>query len=148
MKDPIVEAVCNDLRARSEIGVLKYDITLDKAIDANSVLYWLQHTYEETLDTANYLKCVIESMRRGRPLTTPDTDYEKILNAELSVFANSDDTRTREDDGYLDCLKTLKARLHNTTPIETCIYPNCSCAVSFPAGYVPGLTSCPRSGTV
>lgn len=145
--DPIVDAVCADLQARSAVGIQKYGLTLSAAIDTNSLMYWLQHAYEETLDRANYLKAAIESMRRGRPLTTPDTDYEKVLNAELSTFPADVEELDPRDQGYLDALKVLKARLHNMTPTATCTYPSCSCPVSFPAGFKPGLTSCPRSGT-
>lgn len=57
MTDPVVEAVRADLLARSERGQDKYGVTLDR--DDLSLRDWLQHAYEETLDTANYLKAAI-----------------------------------------------------------------------------------------
>lgn len=61
MKDPIVEMVCLDLIARSEVGIRKYKTTL--ARNDMELKDWLQHAYEETLDKANYLKAAIESIR-------------------------------------------------------------------------------------
>lgn len=57
--DPIVEAVCNDLLRRSELGINKYGKTLDRT--DLSLRDWLQHAYEENLDLCNYLKrCIVE----------------------------------------------------------------------------------------
>lgn len=57
MIDTVVEAVREDLLRRSQIGIAKYGVTLDRT-DLN-LRDWLQHTYEETLDAANYLKRTI-----------------------------------------------------------------------------------------
>lgn len=53
-KDPIVEAVRQDLLTRSQVGLKKYNTTLDRK--DLSLKDWLQHAYEECLDQANYLK--------------------------------------------------------------------------------------------
>jgi len=61
--DPIVEAVRDDLLSRSQVGIAKYGTTL--ARDDLSLRDWLQHSYEEVLDQANYLKrAIIESHTR------------------------------------------------------------------------------------
>jgi hypothetical protein len=52
--DPVIEAVCADLRARSAVGLRKYGVGLDRTDLA--LVDWLQHAYEEALDMANYLK--------------------------------------------------------------------------------------------
>jgi hypothetical protein len=57
MEDSIVEAVRTDLLQRSQIGIKKYGVTLDRT--DLSLRDWLQHAYEETLDQANYLKRAI-----------------------------------------------------------------------------------------
>ena len=57
MTDKVVEAVREDLLIRSQIGINKYKVTLERT-DLN-LKDWLQHTYEETLDSANYLKRAI-----------------------------------------------------------------------------------------
>lgn len=56
-KDSIVEAVRADLQRRSEIGIKKYNTTLDR-IDLTEI-DWLNHAYEEALDLALYLKKTI-----------------------------------------------------------------------------------------
>lgn len=58
--DKIVEAVRSDLRERSERGIKKYGVTLDRQ-DLN-LKDWLQHAYEETLDKALYLKRAIDEL--------------------------------------------------------------------------------------
>ncbi|RWB96450.1 MAG: hypothetical protein EOQ56_25310 [Mesorhizobium sp.] len=55
--DTVVAAVREDLLRRSELGIAKYGVTLDRT-DLN-LRDWLQHAYEETLDQANYLKRAI-----------------------------------------------------------------------------------------
>ena len=60
MKDGIVTKVVDDLNQRSERGICKYGVTLERTdIDLRG---WLQHTYEETLDKALYLKRAIEEL--------------------------------------------------------------------------------------
>ncbi len=56
-KDSVVEAVREDLLRRSQAGVAKYGVTLDR--EDLTLEEWLQHAYEETLDQANYLKPAI-----------------------------------------------------------------------------------------
>jgi hypothetical protein len=56
-RDAVVEAVRADLLQRSRVGIVKYGTTLDGA--GLSLRDWLRHAYEETLDTANYLKAAI-----------------------------------------------------------------------------------------
>ena len=57
--DKIVESVRQDLLQRSQKGIDKYGVTLDRG--DLSLKEWLQHAYEECLDQANYLKkCIIE----------------------------------------------------------------------------------------
>lgn len=52
--DSIVEAVREDLLNRSRVGLKKYGVALDRT--DLSLRDWLQHSYEECLDMANYLK--------------------------------------------------------------------------------------------
>jgi hypothetical protein len=63
-QDQVVAAVRADLLSRSEMGIAKYGVTLDRT-DLN-LRDWLQHAYEETLDQANYLKrAIIEIDQEG-----------------------------------------------------------------------------------
>ena len=56
-EDSIVVSVKSDLDARSERGISKYGVTLDRT-DLTSK-DWMQHAYEELLDGACYLKKLI-----------------------------------------------------------------------------------------
>lgn len=59
-KDKIVEEVRDDLLSRSERGIKKYGVTMDR--DDLSLSEWLNHAYEETLDKALYLKKAIKEL--------------------------------------------------------------------------------------
>ena len=56
-RDTVIDAVRDDLLRRSQLGIAKYGVTLDRT-DLN-LRDWLQHAYEENLDMANYLKRAI-----------------------------------------------------------------------------------------
>lgn len=56
-RDRVIEAVRADLLRRSQLGIKKYGVTLERT--NLSLKDWLQHAYEETLDQANYLKRAI-----------------------------------------------------------------------------------------
>lgn len=58
-----VEAVRADLLRRSEFGIQKYGVTLDR--QDLKLQDWLQHAYEECLDQANYLKRAIIELDRS-----------------------------------------------------------------------------------
>lgn len=60
MTDKTVSSVVNDLQTRSEVGIKKYGVTLDRE-DLN-LRDWLQNAYEETLDKALYLKRAIKEI--------------------------------------------------------------------------------------
>ena len=54
--DLIVNAVREDLLQRSQVGIKKYGVTLDRS--DLSLRDWITHVYEELLDACNYLKKV------------------------------------------------------------------------------------------
>jgi hypothetical protein len=65
MNDPthpadIEAAVCQDILKRQQIGIAKYGTTV--AQNPLSLKQWLHHAYEETLDTAVYLKRAMENL--------------------------------------------------------------------------------------
>lgn len=60
--DAVVDAVRADLLRRSQIGIAKYGTTLER--EDLSLRDWAQHTYEEMLDAANYLKRTIMELDR------------------------------------------------------------------------------------
>jgi hypothetical protein len=54
MKDTIVESVIEQFKQRSEVGINKYNTTLDRT-DLTR-LEWLQHAQEEAMDLILYLE--------------------------------------------------------------------------------------------
>lgn len=62
--DPITEAVRADLLRRSQVGIAKYGVTLART--DLTLRDWLQHTYEECIDQAQYLKRAIVDLDRGK----------------------------------------------------------------------------------
>ena len=65
MKKPspsgIEAEVCNDIARRQQLGLVKYGVSV--ADNPLGLLAWLQHAYEETLDTAVYLKRTMAEIR-------------------------------------------------------------------------------------
>ncbi|SEM70033.1 hypothetical protein SAMN04515666_11958 [Bosea lupini] len=64
-RDGVIDAVRDDLLRRSQLGIKKYGTTLERK-DLN-LRDWLQHTYEEHLDAANYLKRAIMEIDSENP---------------------------------------------------------------------------------
>jgi hypothetical protein len=58
VKDPIVEVVREKLLSRSQIGLQKYGVGLDR--QDLTRLQWLIHAQEEALDLAGYLERLIQ----------------------------------------------------------------------------------------
>jgi len=54
MKDTIVESVIKQFKQRSEVGINKYGVTLDRT--DLSTLEWLQHLQEELMDATLYVQ--------------------------------------------------------------------------------------------
>ena len=54
MNDKIVLSVLESFKKRSEIGIKKYNTTLER--NDLSTLEWLQHAQEETMDFVLYLE--------------------------------------------------------------------------------------------
>jgi hypothetical protein len=54
IKDTIVESVINQFKQRSEAGINKYGVTLDRT--DLSTLEWLQHFQEELMDATLYIQ--------------------------------------------------------------------------------------------
>jgi len=54
MKDTIVQSVIEQFKQRSEVGIKKYNTTLDR--EDLTRLEWLQHAQEEAMDLILYLE--------------------------------------------------------------------------------------------
>ena len=69
MTDPIVEAVRLKLLGRSQTGLHKYGVGLDRQDLTRR--QWLVHLQEELLDAACYLEVLIQQEERDNPSTEP-----------------------------------------------------------------------------
>jgi hypothetical protein len=54
--------VCKDIATRQEKGLAKYGVSL--AQNPAGLLAWLQHSYEEKLDDALYMRRAIEEVKQ------------------------------------------------------------------------------------
>ena len=58
LKDKIVNQVLKKYKQRSEVGIKKYGVTLERT-DLNT-LQWLKHAQEEAMDLSLYLERLIQ----------------------------------------------------------------------------------------
>ena len=63
IKDTIVESVINQFKQRSEVGINKYGVTLDRT-DLNT-LQWMIHFREELQDGLLYLERIIQDTQKN-----------------------------------------------------------------------------------
>lgn len=56
--------VCEDIAFRQHVGLKKYGVQVEN--NPLSLIEWLQHAYEETLDQAIYLRRSIEELRKSQ----------------------------------------------------------------------------------
>jgi hypothetical protein len=54
MKDSIVKSVIRQFKERSEVGIQKYGVTLDR--NDLSTLEWINHAQQEAMDFVLYLE--------------------------------------------------------------------------------------------
>ena len=62
MKDTIVESVIEQFKQRSEVGINKYGVTLDR--EDLDTLEWMIHFREELMDGLLYLERVIQDTKK------------------------------------------------------------------------------------
>jgi len=63
-KDSIVESVLSKYKSRSEVGIKKYNTTLDR--DDLSFLEWLNHLQEELMDATLYIEKIMKEYKNGK----------------------------------------------------------------------------------
>ena len=61
-KDSIVESVRKQLLDRSNVGIKKYGVTLDR--NDLSLLDWLEHAKQEQMDSVLYLERIIQEIKK------------------------------------------------------------------------------------
>lgn len=62
MTDSIVESVRKQLLDRSNVGIKKYGVTLDR--NDLSLLDWLEHAKQEQMDSVLYLERIIQEIKK------------------------------------------------------------------------------------
>ena len=91
MKDSIVESVRQDLLDRSEVGIKKYNTTLDR--NDLETEKWVQHAYEELLDGALYLKRLLKDINTSKIYYSSEAYF--ALVSEKSKLEMELDTKNR-----------------------------------------------------
>ena len=83
MKDKITEQVIEDLQARSERGIKKYNPTLDQ----NNKDDFMNHLYEELLDAAQYIKketSIVPQMQELLKKYPNDAEFGRLIRNMFS----------------------------------------------------------------
>jgi hypothetical protein len=88
MKDSIVESVRQDLLDRSELGIKKYNTTLDR--EDLSAGDWITHAYQELLDGALYLKRLHKEWDKTQIYVLASDFKELQIKYELLDDVNAD----------------------------------------------------------
>ena len=68
IEDKVVEAVREDLLKRSQVGIKKYGVTLDRS--DLSLKEWLIHLREELMDATLYIKKIEMELEKYDTTTT------------------------------------------------------------------------------
>ena len=74
-QDPIVEAVREKLKQRSDVGIKKYNTTLDQNDKDN----YLLHLQQELMDGCNYVEAEMQKMKKFIQLYPNDADLGKKI---------------------------------------------------------------------
>jgi len=86
MKDSIVESVIKQFKERSEVGIEKYGVTLDRT--DLSLIQWLQHAKEESMDLTLYLEKAIQELKTKLPdfPQTQNQPYNSLLGKHSQTY--------------------------------------------------------------
>jgi hypothetical protein len=91
--DPHVEANVAELRKRSAVGVKKYGTTLEG--NKLPISQWMQHTIEELLDAANYMRVLLSKLSKRDSLG--DDAFRRLAEARLPGNANAERSAAETD---------------------------------------------------
>ena len=89
MKDSIVESVVNQFKQRSQIGINKYGVTLDR--NDLSLIEWLEHTKQEQMDSVLYLEKAIKELRKQSMMTSDEQIglYDESLEDRMNIIGQN-----------------------------------------------------------
>jgi hypothetical protein len=79
MQDSIVESIREQLLERSNVGIKKYGVTLDR--NDLSLLEWLEHAKQEQMDSVLYLEKIIQELKKSKSILK---DYPQTQNQPLT----------------------------------------------------------------
>jgi hypothetical protein len=120
MKDSIIEELCEMLKSRSEVGIKKYGVTLDR--NDLELRDWLQHQLEETLDSAGYILKAIKMLddeKISKVLTVEppnhQTKIQKVLDEREWNYYFDEGAEVKIDDVNFDFLKPETDFFDSTT---------------------------------
>ena len=74
IKDSIVESVVKQFKDRSNVGIAKYGVTLDR--DDLTLIEWLEHTKQEQMDSVLYLEKAIKELKKQNIIDIMKSDEE------------------------------------------------------------------------
>ena len=74
IKDSIVESVVKQFKDRSNVGIAKYGVTLDR--EDLTLIEWLEHTKQEQMDSVLYLEKVIKELKKQNIVDIMKSDEE------------------------------------------------------------------------
>lgn len=88
MQDSIVESVRQQLLDRSNVGIKKYGVTLDRT--DLSLLDWLEHAKQESLDQVLYLERAIQELKKSQSILKdfPQTQNRTITHPYVEIKGN------------------------------------------------------------
>jgi hypothetical protein len=85
--DDIETQVCADIMHRQNVGLRKYGVTVANA--PITLRGWLRHAYEETLDTAVYLKRSIAEIDAA---SESDANLKPLVAELLALLEKTEET--------------------------------------------------------
>jgi hypothetical protein len=81
VQDTIVESVIKQFKDRSNVGIDKYGVTLDR--EDLTLIEWLEHTKQEQMDSVLYLEKAIKELKKQNIIDMMKSDEE------LGLYANT-----------------------------------------------------------
>jgi hypothetical protein len=89
MKDSIVESVIKQFKDRSNVGIAKYGVTLDR--NDLSLIEWLEHTKQEQMDSVLYLEKAIKELRKQSIMTSDEQIglYDESLEDRMNIIGQN-----------------------------------------------------------
>ena len=90
MQDTIVESVRKQLLERSNVGIKKYGVTLDR--NDLSLLDWLEHAKQEQMDSVLYLEKIIQELKKSNSILKDFPQKQNQPTAHVPMFGQATKT--------------------------------------------------------